>query len=142
MCVVPIDLITQRTVRSASSSTVATTHGLDSTQITCIDHDHHRLDCMSSSVILGSMTRITNEAFADAVGCDFTHASKIRNGSRLPSLPLLIKIRRVYGLDGNEVLDAYAAGPSTFAEYLNSKVFVPGEVVQSDSHSGTRESGG
>lgn len=88
------------------------------------------------------MTRITNDEFAARVGCDFTHASKIRNGSRLPSLPLLIKIREVYALDGNEVLDAYKAGPVTFAEYLNSKVFVPGEASQSDSPSGSRESDG
>lgn len=87
------------------------------------------------------MTRLTNEAFAEAVGCDFTHASKIRNGSRLPSLPLLIKIRRVYALDGNDVLDAYAAGPITFAEYLNSKVFEPGEGAGSGSPSVSRESG-
>jgi transcriptional regulator with XRE-family HTH domain len=86
-------------------------------------------------------TRLTNEAFAEAVGCDFTHASKIRNGSRLPSLPLLIKIREVYALDGNECLDAYAAGPITFARYLNSKVFEPGEVAQSDSSSVSRGTG-
>lgn len=87
------------------------------------------------------MTRITNESFADAVGCDFTHASKIRNGSRLPSLPLLIRIREVYRLDGNEVLDAYKSGPESFAAYLNSKVFEPGEAVQSDSPNTSRESG-
>jgi transcriptional regulator with XRE-family HTH domain len=94
------------------------------------------------SQILGSMTktRLTNEAFAEAVGCDFTHASKIRNGSRLPSLPLLIKIRQVYALDGNEVLDAYQDGPVTFAAYLNSKVFEPSEDAGSDSPSVSRGS--
>jgi transcriptional regulator with XRE-family HTH domain len=99
--------------------------------------------CQGTS-ILGSMTktRLTNEAFAEAVGCDFTHASKIRNGSRLPSLQLLIKIREVYALDGNEVLDAYAAGSGPFAEYLNSKVFEPSEAAPSDSPSVSRESEG
>lgn len=90
------------------------------------------------------MTRLTNEEFAAAVGCDFTHASKIRNGSRLPSLPLLIKIRRVYALDGNEVMDAYEQGPVRFAAYLNSKVFEPGEgdqSNQSDPRDISRESG-
>lgn len=79
------------------------------------------------------MPRLKNEDFAEAVGCDFTTASKIRNGSRLPSLPLLVKIREVYGLDGNEALDAYGHGPSVFAAYLNSKVFEPGEDAESDS---------
>lgn len=87
------------------------------------------------------MTRITNEEFAARVGCDFTHASKIRNGSRLPSLPLLVRIRDAYALDGNEALDAYAQGPEEFARYLNSKVSEPGDADQSDSGSPTRESG-
>lgn len=91
-------------------------------------------------------TRLTNEEFAQAVGCDFTHASKIRNGSRLPSLPLLIKIRDVYELtspeDSAALLDAYKAGPESFAAYLNSKVFEPGEAVQSDSRDVSRESDG
>ncbi|MEV0151550.1 MULTISPECIES: helix-turn-helix transcriptional regulator [unclassified Nonomuraea] len=86
--------------------------------------------------------RLTNLEFAMAVDCDFTHASKIRNGQRLPSLPLLIKIRQVYGLDGNDVLDAYQDGPVTFAAYLNSKVFEPSGDESSDSHSVSRESGG
>lgn len=87
--------------------------------------------------------RLTNPEFAEAVGVDFTHASKIRNGSRLPSLPVLVKIREVYGLDGNEALDAYAQGPEVFAGYLNSKVFEPdGDTPDdsNDSSQGARDS--
>lgn len=75
--------------------------------------------------ILDGMTRLTNDEFAAAVGTDFTTASKLRNGSRLPSMKVAADIWRVYELDGNELFTAYLEGPVVFAAYLRSKVFEP-----------------
>jgi len=69
--------------------------------------------------------RVTNEEFGQKVGCDFTMASRIRNGQRLPSRVRLEQIVQAYGLDGNEALRASAAGPKAFSLYLKAKVFEP-----------------
>lgn len=67
--------------------------------------------------------RVTNNEFGDRVGCDFTMASRLRNGERLPSRELLERIVAAYGLDGNEALAATRAGRSAFKEFLRVKVF-------------------
>jgi transcriptional regulator with XRE-family HTH domain len=69
--------------------------------------------------------RVTNEEFGQKVGCDFTMASRLRNGQRLPSRERLEQIVKAYGLDGNEALQASAAGPKAFSVYLKAKVFEP-----------------
>ncbi len=71
------------------------------------------------------MTRLTNEDFGAAVGCDFTMASRLRNGARLPSRELLGRIVKAYHLDANEALEACGQGGPAFAAYLNRKVFEP-----------------
>lgn len=68
---------------------------------------------------------ITNEEFGAKVGCDFTMASRLRNGKRLPSRELLESIVNVYHLDANEALAATRAGREAFATYLDRTVFNP-----------------
>lgn len=74
--------------------------------------------------------RVTNEEFGRNVGCDFTMASRLRNGKRLPSRDLLSRIVEAYGLDATEALEATSAGKEAFAAYLDRVVFNPpsGEI--------------
>jgi transcriptional regulator with XRE-family HTH domain len=53
--------------------------------------------------------RVTNDDFARQLGIHFTMASKLRNGSRKPSIDTLLRIREAYDIDGNALLDAYAS---------------------------------
>lgn len=73
---------------------------------------------------MSSATRVTNEEFGDRVGCDFTMASRLRTGDRLPSRDLLRRIVAVYDLDGSEALRASESG-ETFSAYLRKHVFEP-----------------
>lgn len=73
------------------------------------------------------MTRLTNEQFAEDTGCDFTTASKIRNGSRLPSLSLFVRMVNHYGLDANEGVKAYLRGRKAFTQWMNDRVFEAAE---------------
>lgn len=70
-----------------------------------------------------TVRRVTNEEFGALVGCDFTMASRLRNGQRLPSRELLERIVLAYGLDGNEALAATRAGADAFKDYLSAKIF-------------------
>lgn len=79
------------------------------------------------------MTTVKNETFGFRVGCDYTMASKLRNGQRLPSRELLERIVAAFDLDANEALAATAAGPQAFSEYLNDRVFRVKEPAPSDS---------
>lgn len=72
-----------------------------------------------------TVTRVTNEEFGERVGCDYTMASRLRGGKRLPSRELLERIVSAYGLDGGEALRATAQGPEVFAQYLSDHVFNP-----------------
>lgn len=77
-----------------------------------------------------TVSRVTNEQFGYRVGCDYTMASRLRSGKRLPSRELLERIVVAYGLDGNEALTATATGPLAFARFLDEHVFNP--VPKSD----------
>jgi hypothetical protein len=73
---------------------------------------------------------VTNEAFARRVGCNYTMASKIRNGTRKPSGGLFTRIVLAYELDAQAATEAYAAGPVIFGDYLTAHVFnAPDEMV-------------
>lgn len=61
---------------------------------------------------------MTNEAFAARVGIDYTTASRLRNGHRLPSGALLVRIHREFGIGYKALMEAYEAGPSAFAALL------------------------
>lgn len=71
--------------------------------------------------------RVTNEEFGNRVGCDFTMASRLKNGRRLPSRDLLSRIVEAYGLDATEALAASSAGKEAFAAFLDRHVFNPPE---------------
>lgn len=68
-------------------------------------------------------TRVTNYEFGEKVGCDFTMASRLRNGQRLPSRDLLQRIVTAYELDPKDALTAASEGPEVFSAYLREKVF-------------------
>jgi len=72
-----------------------------------------------------TVTRVTNEEFGERVGCDYTMASRLRGGKRLPSRELLERIVSAYQLDGGEALAATAGGPEVFSRYLVDHVFSP-----------------
>jgi hypothetical protein len=66
---------------------------------------------------------MTNEKFGELVGCDYTMASRLRSGDRLPSRALLERIVKTFELDGTEALRATARGGRAFADFLDQKVF-------------------
>jgi transcriptional regulator with XRE-family HTH domain len=66
---------------------------------------------------------LTNIEFANAVGCDETMASRLRNGQRCPSVALLDRIHRVYGLSLEELIAAHKQGPNAVGRLLRRKVF-------------------
>jgi len=73
------------------------------------------------------MNRVTtNFEFADRVGCDFTTASRLRNGQRLPSRDMLSRIIKAFDLDPAEALTA-SEDPATFSAYLREHVFTAPE---------------
>lgn len=84
-----------------------------------------------------SRVRVTNDVFAERTGCDFTTASRLRNGNRMPSAALLVRIVRAFDLDMARTMEAYEAGPKDFSAYLRENVFDPAEsendVEDSDS---------
>lgn len=71
------------------------------------------------------MTRLTNQEFADRTGCDFTTASKIRNGYRRPGIDLFVKTVQEFDLDPREAVLAFARGREAFKEFINRTVFDP-----------------
>lgn len=73
---------------------------------------------------MSSATRVTNEEFGERVRCDFTMASRLRTGDRLPSRDLLRRIVAAYDLDGDEALRE-SETPERFSAYLRKHVFEP-----------------
>jgi transcriptional regulator with XRE-family HTH domain len=71
------------------------------------------------------MTRLTNQQFAQRTGRDFTTASKIRNGGRMPGLELFLKIVIEFDLDPREAIVAAYRGREAFKEFVNRTVFDP-----------------
>jgi hypothetical protein len=70
-----------------------------------------------------SLSVVTNNEFARLTGCDYTMASKIRNGTRKPSTSLFTRIILVFELDAKEAVDAYAGGAVMFSDFLRKHVF-------------------
>jgi transcriptional regulator with XRE-family HTH domain len=78
---------------------------------------------------------ITLHEFGDRVGCDYTTASRLLSGDRMPSTRLLARICTAFKLDHGEALrtlekdqlraDGLATG---FAQYLKDQIF-EGEVT-------------
>lgn len=73
---------------------------------------------------------MTNYSFAEAVGINYTMASRLRNGKRLPSGRLLLRIQEQFGLPYEELRDAYQGGSAEFGRYISAKIFdAPDEVA-------------
>lgn len=68
----------------------------------------------------------TNMAFARKCGVHFTMASRLRNGHRLPSTSLLIRISKVYHLPLRDLTVAYSDGRDAFGQYMRAHVFENG----------------
>lgn len=66
---------------------------------------------------------MTNERFAELVDCHFTMASRLRNGQRLPSAKLLVRIKNAFDLPYTELMAAYDDGPEAFGQYIRFKVY-------------------
>lgn len=66
---------------------------------------------------------VTNNEFARLTGCDYTMASKIRNGTRKPSTGLFTRIILVFDLDAEQAVQAYAGGAVMFSDFLRKQVF-------------------
>lgn len=65
----------------------------------------------------------TNMAFARKCGVHFTMASRLRNGHRLPSTSLLIRIHKKYHLPLADLTKAYSGGREAFGAYMRENVF-------------------
>lgn len=68
---------------------------------------------------------VSNAAFGHAVGVHFTTASRYRNGERVPSTDVALKIVKAYGLDLEEMIEAMASGREIFGHYIRMRVFGP-----------------
>lgn len=66
---------------------------------------------------------ITNAEFAERVGLHFSSVSKIRRGSRLPSVDKLRVISKEFDLPADEVLKKASEGPEAFSAYIRTNVF-------------------
>jgi transcriptional regulator with XRE-family HTH domain len=71
------------------------------------------------------MTRLTNQEFAQRTDCDFTTASKLRNGKRRPGIELFIRMIMEFDLDPKEAVLAFARGRASFRDYINRTIFEP-----------------
>jgi transcriptional regulator with XRE-family HTH domain len=74
-------------------------------------------------------TPVSNAEFSKAVGVHFTTASRYRNGDRVPSTGVALKISRAFGLDPGEVLEAVCDGRQAFGHYMRMNVFGPEPAV-------------
>lgn len=64
-----------------------------------------------------------NEEFAERVGCDFTTASRYRNGQRTPSYAMLVRICKAFDLEMTPLILACAKGPEAFGKLISQLVF-------------------
>lgn len=66
---------------------------------------------------------VSNHQFADKVGCNYTMASRLRNGKRTPSAQMLVKICEAFDLNKGEALQAYSQGREAMAKWLRDEIF-------------------
>jgi len=69
------------------------------------------------------MAKLTNEQVGERLGIDFTTASMLKTGRRLPSASLMVRIWDAFNLNGDDLLGAYKAGRPAFASYMQEMVF-------------------
>jgi transcriptional regulator with XRE-family HTH domain len=76
---------------------------------------------------------ITLSEFAEATGCHFSTASRLRAGTRMPGRELFDRIVKGYNLDPLEALTAFCGTQDDFGAYLRTKVFdVIAEDIEAD----------
>lgn len=66
---------------------------------------------------------MTNQEFADLIGCHVTTVSTYRNGRRLPSVRLLESIRQALDMSQDDIIAVWSQGPQAFATFLRENVF-------------------
>lgn len=66
---------------------------------------------------------MTNKAFASEIGVTDSYASYLRNGQRLPSGDLLVKIILTFDLPRDPAMNAYREGATAFGKFLQERVF-------------------
>lgn len=77
--------------------------------------------------------RVTEKAFALAVGCHPSTAARIRNGERMPGRELFQKIVDAYDLDPVESFRYFCGPRKEFGEYIQREVFrVTKEDIERD----------
>jgi transcriptional regulator with XRE-family HTH domain len=69
---------------------------------------------------------VSNHQFAAKVGCNYTMASRLRNGKRTPSAAMLVRICEAFDLDKGEALTAFSGGREAMAQWLRDEVFEKG----------------
>ena len=65
---------------------------------------------------------MTNKQFGQKIGVDFSIASRLRNGKRLPTVKQLWRLSHVFKLPTKALVDACAVGPEAFGEYLRTHI--------------------
>lgn len=73
-----------------------------------------------------TVSPLTNQEFADAVGCHHSMASRIRGGKRLPGLPLVEKMSEVYGIPLKSLLAERRKGEEAFGDFVTRRIFDKG----------------
>lgn len=71
---------------------------------------------------MSAQTAITNQEFAERVGCHHTMASRLLNGQRLASLELLNRIADEFGIPLADLITARLAGSDELGKTLRSRV--------------------
>jgi transcriptional regulator with XRE-family HTH domain len=66
---------------------------------------------------------MTNTEFGRRIGVHFTTASRLRNGQRLPSVAVLRRISKEFGIAEDELIQAHVRGGASFARLLHRHVF-------------------
>lgn len=72
-----------------------------------------------------TITPVSNAEFGRAVGVHFTTASRYRNGERVPSTGVALKIADAYDISADEMLRTIAAGRAAFGHLMRMRVFGP-----------------
>lgn len=68
---------------------------------------------------------VSNAAFGRAVGVHFTTASRYRNGERVPSTGVALRIAETYEIDPGVVLRAICEGHEAFGHFMRMNIFGP-----------------
>jgi len=84
--------------------------------------------------------KLTNQDFASRVGITDSYASYLKNGQRLPSGDVLVKIIQEFELDAYAAMDAYREGGAVFGAFLRRAVF--GDRAHTEHTATTSEESG